>query len=80
MLSKVFGGQVSNTDGAILSPGEAHDPPVKQLKCLGKLKYTCDHSLSDLTVATLLKYPQMASPAGGGAADQRERSGSAVDR
>jgi len=27
-----FGGQVRNTGGAIFSTGEAHAPPVKQLK------------------------------------------------
>jgi len=31
-LSKIFGGQVRNTGGAIFSTGEAHVPPVKQLK------------------------------------------------
>jgi len=31
-LSKIFGGQVWNTGGAIFSTGEAHVPPVKQLK------------------------------------------------
>jgi len=31
-LSKNFGGQVRNTGGAIFSTGEAHVPPVKQLK------------------------------------------------
>jgi len=32
MLSKIFGGQVWNTGGAIFSAGEAHVSPVKQLK------------------------------------------------
>ena len=32
MLSKIFGGQVWNTGGAIFSTGEAHAPPIKQLK------------------------------------------------
>jgi len=32
MLSKIFGGQVGKSSGAIFSTGEAHAPPVKQLK------------------------------------------------
>jgi len=32
MQSKIFDGQVRNTGGAIFSTGEAHAPPVKQLK------------------------------------------------
>jgi len=31
-LSKIFGGQVWNTGGAIFSTGMAHASPVKQLK------------------------------------------------
>jgi len=31
-LSKGFGGQVWNTGGALFSSGEAHAPPVKQLR------------------------------------------------
>ena len=32
--SKIFGGQVWNTGGAIFSTGEAYAPPAKQLKML----------------------------------------------
>jgi len=31
-LSKIFGGQVWNTGGQFFSTGQAHAPPVKQLK------------------------------------------------
>jgi len=37
-LGKIFDGQVRNTGGAIFPTGGANAPPVKQLKCLGKLK------------------------------------------